>query len=174
MPGRTPFGTSVVKRWPSSSLNNSCWPGLAPGGQMSVRGGTMVAARRRRLGAAQLLAAAFGFSGPVPRSRCGASRGTHAAVPRAPSSVLRSPFWPAPFGRERRYLRCCLFCLAAEASAEAWTRRRPVAEVWATTQAPMRGGIAGAVASAARPLCTKRRRRRSAAQNACRRLDGLQ
>ena len=74
MPGRTPFGTSVVNRWPSSSLNRSCWPGFAPGGQMRVRGATMVScfavryycssrlsprecasvprARRRRFGAA--------------------------------------------------------------------------------------------------------------------------
>ncbi len=42
MPGLTPFGTSVVKRWPSSSLKRSCWPGFAPGGQMRVRGATMV------------------------------------------------------------------------------------------------------------------------------------
>ena len=42
MPGRTPFGTSVVNRWPSSSLNRSCWPGFAPGGQMRVRGATIL------------------------------------------------------------------------------------------------------------------------------------
>ena len=94
MPGRTPFGTSVVKRWPSSSLNRSCWPGFAPGGQMSVRGATMVAARRRASGAAQSLCPVVlgGPAGTVPHvSRWGASRGSRA---RGASSAafFRQPF----------------------------------------------------------------------------------
>ena len=98
MPGRTPFGTSVVKRWPSSSLKRSCWPGLPPAGRL--RSGALP--WLGVLGSGETSAAV-----ELPRLCCGPARASTA-------------FWGSPLSRRGgAELGDGHFVLATEASAGA-------------------------------------------------------
>ena len=130
MPGRTPFGTSVVKRWPSSSLKRSCWPGLAPGGQIRVRGATMLRlcccprcccpvehtrafvvprARRRRFGAAlspgeaalSLETAILAARPRLPRRRGAVAGRPHSCGPKRGAQARGNCRWPLHQQRRR-------------------------------------------------------------------------